>query len=329
MKKSVKHVLAGIGIAAGAVGTGVVSITKHLMSIALDRQSPISDRKAKSKLSGSSEHHVLLEKLDAVAAMLENADCERKEITARDGTKLVGHWRGCENPERVIIAMHGWRSSWAKDFGAVAESWYEKHCSVLYVEQRGQNESGGDYMSLGLMERYDCLDWLSWLEQQDFVRHRGTKLPIYLCGVSMGATSVLMAAGLGLPESVHGIIADCGFTSPHDICKHITEDNLHISYALCEELAEYYCKGKINVGTKEASTIEAMENCRTPILFIHGTEDTFVPIEMTYKNYRACKGPKRLFVVPGAGHGMSYFTDQTGYEAAVKAFWDDYDSKES
>jgi len=329
MQKRTKRILVGIGITAGAVGTAVVSVTKHLMNIALDRQSPVSDRKAKMKLSGSEEHHVLLEKLDAAAAALENTECESVEITARDGTKLVGHWRGCENPERVIIAMHGWRSSWAKDFGAVAESWYDKHCSVLYVEQRGQNESGGEYMSLGLMERYDCLDWIQWVEQQKLSRPDGTRLPLYLCGVSMGATSVLMAAGLNLPDSVHGVIADCGFTSPHDICKHITENNLHISYELCGEIADYYCKKKLNLGTKETSTIEAMERCTTPVLFIHGTEDKFVPIEMTYENYKACHSPKRLFVVPGAGHGMSYFTDQTGYEAAVKAFWQDFDHRVS
>ena len=47
---------------------------------------------------------------------------------------------------------------------------------------------------------------------------------------------------------------------------------------------------------------------------------------MTYENYKACAGPKRLFIVPGAEHGMSYLVDPGGYEAAVKAFWQDFDS---
>ena len=43
------------------------------------------------------------------------------------------------------------------------------------------------------------------------------------------------------------------------------------------------------------------------LLLIHGTDDHFVPVEMTYENYTACAGPKKLLIVPGADHGMSYF----------------------
>ena len=57
------------------------------------------------------------------------------------------------------------------------------------------------------------------------------------------------------------------------------------------------------------------------MLFIHGTDDQFVPVEMTYENYKACNGPKRLLIVPGADHGMSYVVDQTGYQAEMMDFW--------
>jgi len=66
-----------------------------------------------------------------------------------------------------------------------------------------------------------------------------------------------------------------------------------------------------------------MQNCKVPILFIHGTDDNFVPIEMTYENYKACTAPKKLFIVPGAEHGMSYVMDKDGYENAVKLFWNE------
>ena len=46
-------------------------------------------------------------------------------------------------------------------------------------------------------------------------------------------------------------------------------------------------------------------------------------LEMTFENYQACKAPKRLFIVPGAGHGMSYFVDRPGYEQETKQFWTD------
>ena len=80
------------------------------------------------------------------------------------------------------------------------------------------------------------------------------------------------------------------------------------------------------MGTKEYSSIEAMKSCKVPVLFIHGTDDRFVPIEMTYENYKACASPKRLLVVPGAEHAMSYLIDKEGYENSVIEFWKDFDT---
>ena len=50
-----------------------------------------------------------------------------------------------------------------------------------------------------------------------------------------------------------------------------------------------------------------------------------MPIGMTYENYEACAAPKKLFIVPGADHGMSYYFDRKGYEAAVTNFWKEFD----
>lgn len=46
---------------------------------------------------------------------------------------------------------------------------------------------------------------------------------------------------------------------------------------------------------------------------------------MTYENYTACAAPKRLFIVPGADHGMGYFTDKEGYEKVIREFWAEFD----
>ena len=60
-------------------------------------------------------------------------------------------------------------------------------------------------------------------------------------------------------------------------------------------------------------------------MFAQGTDDSFVPVEMTYENYEACVAPKTLFLVPGADHAMSYLVNREGYEAQVKDFWETYD----
>jgi fermentation-respiration switch protein FrsA (DUF1100 family) len=151
-------------------------------------------------------------------------------------------------------------------------------------------------------------------------------LPIYLAGVSMGATTVLMASALAMPSKVRGILADCGFTSPRASWQHVAKNNLHLLYGPRAALVDALCKLKIPMASGDCSTIEALKKGRIPVLFVHGTDDRFVPVEMTYENYMACAAPKRLFVVPGADHGGSYLRDREGYEQALLNFWHENDT---
>ncbi len=319
-----KKVLKISGIAAGAAAAASLSAyitTKYLVSTALDREMPRAMQKADRLISGEKVNSEFLNAIREGSEKLENTPNETVEITAHDGEKLVGHFIPCDDPKRIIIAVHGWRSSWHRDFGIIADFWHENQCSVLYIEQRGQNNSGGQYMGFGLTERFDCLDWINWV-----IDRCGSELPIYLAGVSMGATTVLMASGLDLPSNVHGIMADCGFTSPSAIWKHIANKNLHIGFGVRGVIADAICRQKISMGTEEYSTLDALRATNVPVLMIHGTDDHFVPVRMTYENYAACNSPKELLIVPKADHGMSYFLEPAKYERTAKAFWKEYDS---
>jgi len=75
----------------------------------------------------------------------------------------------------------------------------------------------------------------------------------------------------------------------------------------------------------EYSSTAAMQECKTPVLFIHGTDDRIVPVEMTYENYKECAAPKRLLIVPGAGHCQSCMTEQNRYEKELLQFWREFD----
>ena len=322
MRNGSKHLIIASGIvtAAAAVFAVSYSTTKALVSAALDREAPRIMNKKKPHSSPIEKDSPIYFELKNASEKLLNTNCETIEISSHDNYPLIGHWHRCEHARRIIVAMHGWRSSWSKDFGAISDFWFDNNCSVLYAEQRGQNNSGGDYMGFGMIERYDCAEWVKWINM-----HNPDNLPIYLAGISMGASTVLMAAGFQLPENVHGIMADCGFTSANAIWKHVTENNMHMSYNIRRKMVNDLCKKKIQIGYEDYTTFDALERNKIPVLFIHGTDDKFVPIEMTYQNYKACTAPKRLFVVPGAGHAMSYIVDKTGYEQTVMDFWCDYD----
>ncbi|MBQ5972965.1 MAG: alpha/beta hydrolase [Oscillospiraceae bacterium] len=322
MKRSVKIALASVGVVAAAAATSA-AVTKILVDTALNRSEPKVMKRARSAIAGTKGNDLLTPELRAQIAagseLLRSRVTETPVILSRDGVSLTAHWCPHPSPKRIILAMHGWRSSWDFDFSLVSSFWYDNECSVLYPDQRAQNASGGEYMAFGLLERYDCLDWLNWLQE-----HAGPDVPIYLAGVSMGAATVLMTADLALPDRVHGIMADCGFTSPDAIWQHIAQNNLHLPYAMNRRLVDDMVRRRIS-GFGRQSTVDALKKTRVPVLLIHGTEDHFVPVEMTYQNYVACASPKRLLVVPGADHGMSYLVDRPLYQSTTLAFWRDFD----
>lgn len=165
MKKSTRNILIGSGIAVaglGAIGAASYVITKKLMQVAMDRKEPEILTKGREKLTGSHALSDISQTISEAAQQLVDSGCEEVQITSHDGLRLVGHWHECPNAKRVIVAMHGWRSSWSYDFGLIAEFFHRNGCSVLYAEQRGQNSSEGEYMTFGMLERYDCLEWIKW-----------------------------------------------------------------------------------------------------------------------------------------------------------------------
>lgn len=300
---------------ATAVSISSFAISKTLMDIALDRDAPKILDAVSQLISRSTRTNEFLREMERTEESLLEKENTPVTITAADGTQLRGHWIEAENPQRIIIAMHGWRARWSRDFGMIADFWADEGCSVLFAEQRGQNGSSDEHMGFGLTERYDCLEWAEWAS--------GKGLPVYLAGISMGASTVLMAADLPLPGCVCGIMADCAYTSPNSIWRHVVHDNLHLPYALRKPIANLICKKKTGFGSEEYSTVSSLKAAKVPVLLIHGTDDNFVPVSMAYENYKACASPKRIFVVPGADHGMSYYINREGYENEMRSFWRD------
>lgn len=325
MRINGKKLMAGAGIiTAGLAAVGAMShaVTRELVSIAIDRECPRDiTSAARTRFTGVAENRAFLQAAETAGKWLEKRVTETVELTAEDGTRLVGHWDLCAHPKRLVVAMHGWRASWAYSFGMIAEFFQRSGCAVLYAEQRGQGQSGGEHMGLGALERYDCRDWANW------IAGCVPELPIYLAGISMGAATVLMASDLSLPARVRGIIADCGFTSPDAIGRHVVEKNLHLSYRFRGGAADALCKKKNQVGIRSCSAPGALRSSQIPVLLIHGADDSFVPVSMSYENYQACAGPKELLIIPGADHAMSYYVDRPRYESALLRFWERFDRR--
>lgn len=319
MERTAKRMLIGAGVGAGVL-TAAELLPALFMHITTDRTESLVMKHTRQRMIKKLCNESVYQDVLHAEARLEALPTERVTVTAVDGTTLVGHWYPCEQPKRIVIAMHGWRSTWARDFGAAVDFWRENGCSILFAEQRGQGSSGGSYLSFGMLERYDCLSWANYV-----FRKYSSELPIYLSGLSMGATSVLLAAELPLPESVRGIVADCGFISPDEIWHYVTREKLHLPYRLIQKRVNRACQDRFGCEPAQISTVQALKHSKIPVLLIHGEEDEFVPPRMSVENQKACAAKCDLLLVPGAQHGESFLKAPKAYKAAVQQFWSEND----
>lgn len=241
---------------------------------------------------------------------------EKVSIVSKDGLHLVGKLYSAKDQRALILMFHGYRAKAENDYGCAFRYYLEHGFSLLLVDQRAHGQSEGRTMSFGVMERWDCLFWAKWADEHF------PGLPLVLEGMSMGSATVLMAAELSLPQSVCGIIADCGYTSPKAIIKKVIHD-MHLPTAL---VYPFVCSGAEIFGRfslNECDAPSSLKKCSVPVLLIHGEDDTFVPCSMSRENYDACPGKKRLITVPGAEHGLSYLEDKETVQSAIADFLDD------
>ena len=308
---------AALALAAAAPGAMALGVSEYFLRAAVDRQQPKSLQLLLQAMQGLKKGDDPYAGLEAGWERLRGLPHERVELTAPDGVKLVGHFFEAEGAKRALVAVHGWRSRWFRDFGASFDFYRAQGCSVLYIEQRGQGESGGGFIGFGLTERLDLPLWAAWLSARC-----GAETPLYLAGISMGAATVLMGADLEYPETLRGLMSDCGYTSVEGIWSHVAE-NLRLPYAPFRPLLRILFRKRTGVAIDAVDACEALRRCRLPVLLIHGGADAFVPPENAEAACAACGERGRLLIVPGAGHGLSYLVDQSGYESALLAFWRD------
>lgn len=239
---------------------------------------------------------------------------ENLSVTSFDGLTLTGKFYEYAPGAPIELMFHGYRGNAERDLSGGVQRCFQLGRSVLLADQRCSGGSDGSVITFGVKEHRDCLTWLELMEKKFPDRK------IILTGISMGATTVLMAAGKPLPENVIGVLADCGFTSAKDIILEVIRQMglpPKLSYPFVKLGAKLF--GHFNL--EESSAIEAVKHITVPVIFFHGEADDFVPCRMSRENYESCASRKCLVTVPGAAHGLSYPVEPEGYLQALRDFF--------
>lgn len=216
--------------------------------------------------------------------------------SAFDGTRLHGEVYDRQRKHWVIV-VHGYTSN-AEEMTLYVRTFLERGYNVLAPDNRGHGESGGHYIGMGWHDRLDVQTWIT------HILKRAPEADIILFGVSMGAATVMMAAGTQLPSNVKAVIEDCGYTSAYEEFRYQL-GRFHLPPFPLIAFTSLFCRLFAGYWIGDASAVRQVSKTQLPVLFIHGAEDAFVPACMMHTLYHATSSRKACMLVPGAAHTLS------------------------
>lgn len=244
----------------------------------------------------------------------------KKEINIQSNDKLqlfASEFKLSNESNKWVILVHGYTSEQSSIYD-IARHYSDKGYNVLTPDLRAHGLSEGKYVGMGWLDKNDLLLWIDYLLRN----YRNSE--IILHGVSMGAATVMMVSGENLPTNVKLIVEDCGYTSVWDIFSFELKLRFNLSTFPVLNAASFITSVRAGYNYKEASSIDQIKKSVTPILFIHGNADEFVPVNMAYKLYDNTNINKELIIVDGAGHAESRLADEELYYGSIFSFIDKY-----
>ena len=316
-------VLKNIVAAAGILAAAGVGETVYFYNRTMKRGNAKTERTTKMSGTDWEKYFPLMEERKGFVLGQPHEDVY---ITSFDGLKLhATYFPGMEDEagrpadvsgvKKAVICFHGYTGEGLSNDIAIADYFLKKGYAMLMPDARAHGESEGEYIGFRCLDRKDALSWVNWL-----IGKCGNDVAIMLHGTSMGGATVLMASGLDLPCQVKGIVSDCGFTSPKEVFTHVLNHMYHLPAFPAIQGADLINKRLAGYGMDECNAKYEVQKAKVPILFIHGSSDTFVPVSMCHEIYENCASPKRKLIVEGAAHAESYYKDMADYEKVLTEF---------
>jgi pimeloyl-ACP methyl ester carboxylesterase len=214
----------------------------------------------------------------------------------------------------VIIFVHGLNRSRLELLERAAES-NRRGYGVLLFDLRNHGESGKAYTTIGIFESRDVCAASQW------VRDKSGARPQILWGVSMGASSAILAARKC--PGFAAIVSDSSFLSFRDTVGHHLTLFFRLPAFPIANLIVGTTALRMGFNPEDGNVEAAIRDVNIPILFIAGTADRRMPPDLAERMYKASPNPqKELLVIPGAGHGEAFTKDRQTYLTSVFRFFE-------
>lgn len=314
-KEKILKIIIAILLILILLGVGLTEVIgNYFVNYAIARSGAGGDRKIsqESTIEVLGEDEKIIENNKKIAK--ENSEKwseaiqqKQVEVKANDNITLRGtEYLNQEETNKWAIILHGYRSN-PSSVLTIGEHFSEKGYNVLIPSMRACADSEGEYVGMGWLDKEDLKCWINLIIEEN------KNAEIILHGSSMGAATVLMASGDELPANVKKIIADSGYTSVWDIFASEAKARFNLPEFPVLNMFQIVANRKAKYDIKEASSLEQVKKSTTPILFIHGDKDDFVPEYMCEKLYDATNCKKEKLIIHGAGHTDGKYREPEKY----------------
>lgn len=308
LKKVLRIVTAVLGVVAAAE----LGIAAYFYRRTMIRGNAKTDRTIKMAGTDWNQHMPFIQARKEAMLSEKHSD---EWLMSADGLRLHATWFPQGECKKIVICFHGYTSQGMKDYLGLSGYYLKNGYSMLLVDERAHGESEGKYIGFGCLDRIDALKWINWV-----LRKCGEDVEILLHGTSMGGATVLMMSSLELPAQVKGIVSDCAFTSPKEVFSHVLKSMYHLPAFPVMNISNFLNKRFAGYGLDECNAAREVKKAKVPILFIHGSGDTFVPYSMCETMYENCASSKKKLIIEGAAHAECYYKDTDAYENALTEF---------
>lgn len=215
--------------------------------------------------------------------------------------ELYAYWVTVQNPDApIFLYLHGQDATRGKNLEHT-ESFHECGYHVLVLDYRGYAESYGKETPSESKVYEDALAALNYLKA------RFPSNEIFIYGHSLGGAVAIELATRTEAESTAGLIVESSFTSISDISALRYNGLLRL---LPVDL----------LLTERFDSLSKIQSVKSPILFIHGKDDSKVPYRMSQALCDKAGDRATLHLVDGADHADCCLIGKVEYRNQVRAF---------
>ena len=265
---------------------------------------------SKDMIFGDDDDDTSLEVEADVNWLIKDSNYIDTYITSSDNLKLHAYEVKNENKtDKWAIVVHGYTSE-GKLLSSKAKHLYNMGYNVLVPDLRSHGTSEGNYIGI--------IGWINYIVKNN------PNSEIALHGTSMGSATVLMVSGEKLPSNVKAIVADCGYTSVYDEFSYQLKQLFNLPAFPIMNFSDVVTHIRAGYCLNDASAINQVKKSTTPILYIHGDKDDFVPYYMMDELYNATNSEKEKLTIEGGEHANSDLVNPKLYWSTVNSFLEKY-----